>query len=59
MGKILAKEKEYASAEEHFRRAIEIHPDYAKAHYHLALLLIELGRLIPEHPEDAKKAPQS
>jgi len=36
---------EPARAMEHFRRAIELNPDYAKAHYNLAFSLAEAGQL--------------
>ncbi|NJN65807.1 MAG: tetratricopeptide repeat protein [Chloroflexaceae bacterium] len=43
--------EEYTSAETHFRRAIELQPNYANAFYGLGLTLEELGR-----PGEAERA---
>jgi Tfp pilus assembly protein PilF len=39
LGCVLAEQGDFALAEAAFRGALEYHPDYADAHYHLARLL--------------------
>jgi tetratricopeptide (TPR) repeat protein len=36
-------QKKYDDARKHFEKAIEIINDYSKAHFHLAMLLKEMG----------------
>ena len=44
LGCVLAEQGELALAEAAFRGALEYHPDYADAHYHLARLLDRADR---------------
>jgi tetratricopeptide (TPR) repeat protein len=44
LGCVLAEQDETGLAEAAFRGALEYHPDYADAHYHLARLLDRAGR---------------
>ena len=44
LGCVLAEEGELGLAEAAFRGALEYHPDYADAHYHLARLLDRANR---------------
>jgi tetratricopeptide (TPR) repeat protein len=45
LGCVLAEQGGLALAESAFRGALEFHPDYADAHYHLARLLDRLNRV--------------
>ena len=44
LGCVLAEQGDLALAEAAFRGALEYHPDYADAHYHLARLLDRANR---------------
>ena len=48
LGTTLFNEGDFAGAEQHFRKAIDINPDFATARFKLGLALEELGR-----PDDA------
>ena len=50
LGCVLAEQGDVALAEAAFRGALEYHPDYADAHYHLAKLLDRMNR----RPEAAR-----
>jgi tetratricopeptide (TPR) repeat protein len=45
LGVILAKQGDFAAAEEHFRAAVRFKPRYARAHRNLAGVLVQTGRI--------------
>jgi protein O-mannosyl-transferase len=45
LGVVLSEQGEADQAIDHYRRAVDLRPDYAEAHYNLGRLLAEQGRL--------------
>jgi tetratricopeptide (TPR) repeat protein len=45
LGIVLSEQGKAEQAIEHYRRAIDLRPDYAEAHYNLGRLLVERGQL--------------
>jgi tetratricopeptide (TPR) repeat protein len=45
LGIVLSEQGEADQAIDHYRRAVDLRPDYAEAHYNLGRLLVEEGRL--------------
>jgi protein O-mannosyl-transferase len=45
LGIVLSERREAEQAIDHYRRAVDLRPDYAEAHYNLGRLLVEKGQL--------------
>src|SRR4029453_10540496 len=45
LGIVLSEQREADQAIDHYRRAVDLRPDYAEAHYNLGRLLVEKGQL--------------
>jgi tetratricopeptide (TPR) repeat protein len=45
LGSVLSEQGKSDAAIDHYRRAVELRPDYAEAHYNLGRLLVEKGHL--------------
>jgi tetratricopeptide (TPR) repeat protein len=45
LGIVLSEQREAEQAIDHYRRAVDLRPDYAEAHYNLGRLLVEQGQL--------------
>jgi tetratricopeptide (TPR) repeat protein len=45
LGIVLSEKREADQAIDHYRRAVDLRPDYAEAHYNLGRLLVEKGQL--------------
>ncbi len=45
LGIVLSEQREAEQAIDHYRRAVDLRPDYAEAHYNLGRLLVEKGQL--------------
>jgi len=45
LGIVLSEQGEAEQAIDHYRRAVDLRPDYAEAHYNLGRLLVEQGQL--------------
>jgi Flp pilus assembly protein TadD len=43
LGFLVARRGDLAAAAEHFRRAVELQPELARAHFNLGVILNELG----------------
>ena len=57
LGLLLARQNQDARAEESFRKAIQLAPNYALSHYELGKLLVQSNRL-PAAAEELSKAVQ-